>query len=92
MELQLDENFFRVRIWRITPAKPRYLRALAELGSGSHRSGVIAGLFGRKPQSVAPTPTNLIHKGLIYNPEYGQTAFSVPQFERYLVRTYPYLK
>ncbi len=38
----LDESFFRVRFDRMTPAEKRYLRAMAELGPGPHRSGDIA--------------------------------------------------
>ena len=38
----LDESFFRVRFDRLKPAEKRYLRAMAELGPGPHRSGDIA--------------------------------------------------
>ena len=38
----LDESFFRVRFDRLTPLEKRYLRAMAELGPGPHRSGDIA--------------------------------------------------
>ena len=38
----LDESFFRVRFDRLTPAEKKYLRAMAELGPGPHRSGDIA--------------------------------------------------
>ena len=38
----LDESFFRVRFDRLTPSEKRYLRAMAELGPGPHRSGDIA--------------------------------------------------
>jgi len=32
---RLDENFFRVRfLMRLTPKEKKYLRAMAELGSG----------------------------------------------------------
>jgi hypothetical protein len=41
----LDESFFRVRFDRMTPAEKRYLRAMAELGSGPHRSGDIAAVL-----------------------------------------------
>ena len=35
----LDAGFFRARFDRLTPAEKRYLRAMAELGPGPHRSG-----------------------------------------------------
>ena len=44
----LDESFFRVRFDRLTEAERRYLRAMAELGPGPHRSGGIAEVLGRK--------------------------------------------
>ena len=56
----LDESFFRVRFDRLTPAEKTYLRAMAELGSGPHRSGDIAELLGRKVTSLGPTRSQLI--------------------------------
>lgn len=38
----LDESFFRVRFDRLTPSEKRYLRAMAQLGPGPHRSGDVA--------------------------------------------------
>jgi hypothetical protein len=39
---QLDHNFFLVRLDRLTRMEREYLRAMAELGPGPHRSGDIA--------------------------------------------------
>lgn len=86
---ELDSTFFRVRFERTTPFERRYLRAMAELGPGPHRSGEIAGALGRQVQRVAPTRSNLIKKGMIYSPAHGDTAFTVPLFDRYLKRTMP---
>jgi hypothetical protein len=44
----LDESFFRVRFDRLTPAEKRYMRAMAELGPGPHRSGDIAQMLGAR--------------------------------------------
>ena len=38
----LDASFFRVRFDRLTGLEKRYMRAMAELGPGPHRSGDIA--------------------------------------------------
>src|SRR5690349_20425959 len=38
----LDANFFRVRFDRLTPLQQKYLRAMAELGPGPHKTGDIA--------------------------------------------------
>ena len=86
---ELDSTFFRVRFGRTTPFERRYLRAMAELGPGPHRSGEIANAMGRPVQRVAPTRSQLIRKGMIYSPAHGDTAFTVPLFDQYLKRTMP---
>lgn len=86
---RLDESFFRVRFDRLTPREKEYLRALAELGSGTHRSGDIADRLGVKPQSVAPIRNSLIKKGMIYSPAYGDTEFTVPLFDEFMKRVMP---
>ncbi len=86
---RLDENFFRVRMDRLTPAEQRYLVAMADLGAGPHRSGDIAARLGVKVESVAPRRSGLIKKGMIYSPAHGDTAFTVPMFDDFLRRTRP---
>ncbi len=86
---ELDTTFFRVRFERTTPFERRYLRAMADLGPGPHRSGEVAHALGRKVQSVAPTRSNLIRKGMIHSPAHGDTAFTVPLFDQYLKRVMP---
>jgi hypothetical protein len=85
----LDENFFLVRLDRLTPAEKRYLRAMAELGEGPHRSGDIAAMLGVKVESVAPRRSGLIQKGMVYSPAHGDTAFTVPLFDQFLRRSLP---
>jgi hypothetical protein len=90
VQLQLDENFFRVRIGRVSTAELRYLAAMADLGSGPYKSGEIATKLGRSgPQQVAPLRARLINKGLIYSPGHGLSEFTVPQFDDFMRRTYP---
>ena len=83
---QLDENFFMVRLDRLTPAERRYLSAMASLGPGPHRSGDVAQKLGVKVENVAPRRSALIRKGMIYSPAHGDTAFTVPLFDRFLRR------
>ena len=85
----LDATFFRVRLDRLAPAQKRYLRAMAKLGPGPHRSGEIAEALGKQVTSVAPTRAQLIEKGMIYSPAHGDTAFTVPLFDEYMRRTMP---
>ncbi|XWN29944.1 MAG: ATP-binding protein [Devosia sp.] len=86
---QLDDSFFKVRFDQLTPAEKRYMRAMAELGSGPHRSGDIANIMERKVESVAPTRNSLIKKGMIYSPAHGDTAFTVPLFDGFMKRIMP---
>jgi hypothetical protein len=85
----LDESFFRVRFDRLTPAEKRYLRAMAELGPGPHRSGDIAEQLGRKVTTLGPTRNQLIAKGMIWSPSHGDTAFTVPLFDEFMKRIMP---
>jgi len=85
----LDESFFRVRFDRLTPAEKRYLRAMAELGPGPHRSGDIAEELGRLVTSLGPTRNQLISKGMIWSPNHGDTAFTVPLFDEFMRRIVP---
>jgi len=85
----LDESFFRVRFDRLTPAEKRYLRAMAELGPGPHRSGDVAEELGRKVTSLGPTRNQLIAKGMIWSPNHGDTAFTVPMFDEFMKRVMP---
>ncbi len=86
---ELDESFFRVRFDRLTPAEKRYMRAMAELGAGPHRSGDIAEMIGRKVTNVAPIRNALIAKGMIFSPAHGDTAFTVPLFDGFMKRIMP---
>ena len=83
----LDDSFFRVRFDRLTPAEKKYLRAMAELGPGPHRSGDIADCLKRKVTSLGPTRSQLIAKGMIWSPNHGDTAFTVPLFDEFMRRT-----
>lgn len=87
VQRRLDENFFRVRMDRLTPAEKRYLLAMAELGPGPHRSGDIAAKLNVKVESVAPRRSGLIQKGMVYSPAHGDTAFTVPMFDDFLRRS-----
>ncbi|MBR9975283.1 MAG: ATP-binding protein [Bacteroidetes bacterium] len=85
----LDKSFFRVRFDRLTPREQDYLRAMAALGSGPHRSGVIADTLGRRVESTGPLRSGLIRKGMIWSPAHGETAFTVPLFDEFMRRAMP---
>ena len=85
----LDESFFKVRLERTTPSERRYLRAMADLGPGPHRSGDIANQLLKTVSTQAPVRSSLIRKGIVWSPTHGDTAFTVPLFHEYLLRTLP---
>lgn len=83
---RLDEGFFRVCFDRLAPREKDYLRAMALLGAGPHRSGQIAERLTTSVRTVAPVRASLISKGMIYSPAHGDTGFTVPLFDQYLRR------
>ena len=85
----LDASFFRERFDRLTPTEKRYLRAMAEIGAGPHRSGDITQVLQRDVTSLAPTRNQLIAKGMIWSPNHGDTAFTVPLFDQFMKRIMP---
>jgi hypothetical protein len=86
---ELDKSFFRVRYDRLTPAEKRFLRAMAEVGAGPVRTGDVATVLGVKVTSMGPTRAALIAKGMIYSPAFGDMAFTVPMFDRFMKRSIP---
>jgi hypothetical protein len=86
---RLDENFFHHRYERLTDAQKTYLRAMAELGPGPHKTGDIAKALGKTPQGLAPVREALIRSGMIYSPKYGLAGFTVPLFDEFMKRRHP---
>lgn len=90
VEAKLDGSFFRVRAERTTELELRYLRAMAELGPEPQQARDVAQLLGRRSEQLGPTRSRLIEKGLLYTPGHGLAAFTVPQFDEFLRRTYAF--
>lgn len=89
---RLDENFFRVRYDRLTPSEKNFLRAIAELGPGAHRTGDIAEILKVKVTSLGPVRAKLINKGMIFSPAHGDIDFTVPLFDEFMIRAIPSFK
>lgn len=83
---RLDEGFFKVRIDRLTPKEKEYVIAMAKLGEGPYRSSDVAESLGEKMTTLGPRRAQIISKGMIYSPSYGDIAFTVPMFDEYLKR------
>ena len=89
---RLDRNFFRVRYDRLTPSEKNFLRAMAELGPGPHRTGDVADALKVKVTSLGPVRARLIKKGMIYSPAHGDMAFTVPLFDEFMIRAVPHVQ
>jgi predicted ATPase len=90
VEAKLDDGFFQVRVERTSDLERRYLRAMAELGPEPQKGKDVADALGRTAEQLAPTRSRLIDKGLLYSPGRGLAAFTVPQFDRFMRRTYSF--
>ena len=86
VEAELDESFFRARVQRTSPEELRYLRAMAHLGANALKASDVAEVLGKTSEQVAPIRARLISKGLLYTPRHGYAKFTVPQFDRFMLR------
>ncbi|MBE0622176.1 MAG: ATP-binding protein [Burkholderiales bacterium] len=86
---RLDGNFFRVRFDRLTSGERSFLRAMAHLGPGPHRTADIAAILGVPIKAIGPVRSKLIRKGMIYSPAHGDMAFTVPLFDEFMIRVIP---
>lgn len=84
----LDTSFFAARIARIPASEVAYVRALASLGPGPHRSAAAAEAAGKTTSQVGALRDRLIDEGVIYSPRYGWVEFAIPHFDRYIERMF----
>ena len=83
----LDTSIYEVRVQRATDQERRYMRAMAELGSGPYKSGDVAAKLGRRTSEVSMIRQRLLDKGLVYATEdYGYVDFTVPRFGEFMAR------
>ena len=80
---ELDAGFFGPRLERATPRQRDYLQAMAGMGDRVAAAAVAERLHA-PPATLSPLRDALIKKGLIYSPERGALAFTVPHFGTYL--------
>lgn len=82
----LDEGFFPSRWNRTTERERRYLRALAATGEDEPRSGKVAELMGVTVGGASDVRDSAIRKGLVWAPEHGRIAFTVPGMADFIRR------
>ncbi|MDN4611574.1 ATP-binding protein [Arthrobacter burdickii] len=83
---QLDAGFFSSRWGRATRKERGYLRAMAHDGDAGSSTSQIAERLGVKVTALGPARAQLINKGIIYSPKYGQVAFTVPGMSGFILR------
>ena len=59
---------------------------MAADGDNGSQSGEVAARLKRSITSLGPVSANLINQGLIYAPEYGMVAFTVPGMAAFVLR------
>ena len=62
---------------------------MAELGPDPQRAAAVAKVLNRTTQQCGTVRSQLIEKGLLYQPQHGDAASTVPHFDRHLKRTIP---
>jgi hypothetical protein len=82
----LDGGFFPSRWNRATSAQRTYLRAMAVDGESPSRTPDVATRLGRTLSNLGPIRAALIGKGLVFAPEHGVVAFTVPGMAAFIRR------
>ncbi|MGH2878432.1 MAG: AAA family ATPase [Solirubrobacteraceae bacterium] len=90
VEADLDESFFEGRIGRLADSERTYVAAMASLGDGPQQSSRVAELLQRKPTSLSPVRDALMQSAIIYAPQRGLLAFTVPHCADFVRRRYPH--
>jgi hypothetical protein len=85
---EVDDGLYRSRWERATPAQRDLLRALADLaGDGAATVSALASRMQKSRASDLSVARNeLIKKGLVYAPERGMLAFTVPGMHEFIPR------
>lgn len=85
---EVDDGLYRSRWERATPAQRDVLRGLAELGGeGPAPVADIARHMGKgRTSDISVARVELIRKGLVYAPERGLLAFTVPGMHEFIAR------
>ena len=87
---ELDAGFFPSRWERATPAERAYLHAMTGLAAGPDTATAdIVAALGSTQKATSVVRSQLIDKGLIYSPEHGRVAFTVPGMADFLHRQHP---
>lgn len=82
---ELAADLFTSRWQRATPRQRDYITSLARLGGRGAAGEVAVGAGYPSSGQASPVREELIHKGIVYPPQRGQIAFTVPKFHEFAV-------
>lgn len=82
----LDSAFFASRWSKATDRERDYLGAMAVNDGAPARTREVAERLGTTVQSLSPQRQSLIDKGIIWSPERGKIAFTVPGMAEFIDR------
>lgn len=85
-QAQLDAGFFPARWERASAREREFMAAMAGGGEFGIATAEVAQVLGQKRTDLGPVRQALLRKGLIYVPERGRVAFSVPGMASYIAR------
>ena len=85
---ELDVGLYATRWQRATRAEQRFMQAMADLATdGPVGMSELAVAMGRaKVSQLSPARNQLISKGLVYTPDRGEVAFTVPGMSDFVAR------
>lgn len=87
---ELDSAFFQVRTDRLSPDQLSVLRAMAEFGKGPVSLDGLAATVRVEGADLDQLLVELAGRAMVYSPRFGQYAFTVPHYDGYLRRRFPF--
>lgn len=83
---ELDAGFFPGRWATATPAERQYLVAMSDDIEPDSSTSTVAERLGVAPKATSQARHNLIRKGIVYAPQRGRIAFTVPHMRDFVRR------
>jgi hypothetical protein len=83
---ELDSGFFPGRWASATPAERQYLVAMSDDPDGESSTGAVASRLGVAANAASQARHALISKGIVFAPQRGRIAFTVPHMRAFVRR------
>lgn len=82
----LDTGFFKVRYERCADSDKKFVFAMVKCGDLPCTISNVAHNLNKSVNSISTTRAQLISKGIIYPIRYKELDFTVPEFDKYIMR------